>query len=103
MVPTSVPDPDLNPDLLVKGMDLDPDPNPNQQAKIVRKTLIPPVLWLLLDFLTLKNYVKKIAGSGSEFGSISQRHRSADPDPDPRKNVMDPENWYLQYKQDVKR
>jgi hypothetical protein len=26
--------------------------------KIVRKTLIPTVLWLLLDCLSLKNYVK---------------------------------------------
>jgi hypothetical protein len=34
----------------------------------------------------------KIAGSGSESGSISQRHGSADPDPDPdpHQNVMDP-------------
>jgi hypothetical protein len=30
----------------------------------------------------------KIAG----FGSISQRHGSADLDPDPRQNVMDPEH-----------
>jgi hypothetical protein len=35
----------------------------------------------------------KIAGSGSESGSISQRHGSADPDPDPHQNVMDPEHW----------
>jgi hypothetical protein len=33
----------------------------------------------------------KIAGSGS--GSIGQRHGSADPDPDPRQNVMEPEHW----------
>jgi hypothetical protein len=75
------------------------------QAKIVRKTLIPTVLLLLLDFLSLKNYVNvplksnkqknffinfllassrlltKLAGSGSESGSISQMHGSADPDP----------------------
>ncbi len=31
----------------------------------------------------------KIAG----YGSISQRHGSADPDPDPHQNVMDPEHW----------
>jgi hypothetical protein len=31
----------------------------------------------------------KIAGSGS----ISQRHGSADPDPDPPQNVMDPQHW----------
>jgi hypothetical protein len=33
----------------------------------------------------------KIAGSASESGSISQRHGSADPYPDPHQNVMDPE------------
>ncbi len=27
-----------------------------------------------------------------ESGSISQRHRSADPDPDPHQNVMDPQH-----------
>ena len=31
----------------------------------------------------------KIARSGS----ISQRHGSADPDPDPPQNVMDPQHW----------
>jgi hypothetical protein len=39
----------------------------------------------------------KIGGSGSESGSgsISQRHGSADPAPDPypSKNVMDPQHW----------
>jgi hypothetical protein len=36
----------------------------------------------------------KIEGSGSESGSISQRHGSADPDqdPDPPQNVMDPQH-----------
>ncbi len=34
----------------------------------------------------------KIAGSGSESGSISQKHGSEDPDP--LQNVMDPEHWY---------
>ncbi len=33
----------------------------------------------------------KIERSGS--GSISQRHGSADPDPDPHQNVMDPQHW----------
>jgi hypothetical protein len=36
----------------------------------------------------------KIAGSGYESGSISQRHGSADPDQDPHQNVMDPEHWF---------
>ncbi len=37
----------------------------------------------------------KIAGSGSRSGSISQRHGSEDPDPDPPQNVMDPQHWYV--------
>jgi hypothetical protein len=91
------------------------------QAKIATKTLIPTILWLLLDFLSLKNDVNgvpylqnvksrktvlkklfllaswrsamKIAGSGSESGSTIQRHGSTDPDP--HKNFMDPEHKYL--------
>ncbi len=91
------------------------------QAKKVRKTLIPTALWLLFDFLSLKmmymylqkviskkllkklvfcchpilgRSVTKIAGSESVSGSISQRHGSADPDPDtdPPQNVMDPQH-----------
>ncbi len=31
--------------------------------------------------------------AGSESGSISQRHGSADPDLDPPQNVMDPEHF----------
>jgi hypothetical protein len=38
-----------------------------------------------------------IAGSGSESGSISQRHGSEDPDPDPPENVMDPQHWLVRY------
>jgi hypothetical protein len=39
----------------------------------------------------------KIEGSvsASESGSISQRHGSADPDPEPLQNVMDPENCQI--------
>jgi hypothetical protein len=80
-------------------------------AKIVRKTSIPTVLWLLFDAFSLNNDVNvpskstkqenrsflevaswrsmmKIAGSGF----ICQRHVSADPDPDPHQNVMDPQH-----------
>ena len=70
-----------------------------------------PVLWLLFDFLPLKNYVKVpsksimqknfkknsflLASWGQWWsGSISQRHRSADPDP--HKNVMDAQHWWKQ-------
>jgi hypothetical protein len=42
-----------DPDPVVTGI----DPDPDQQAKIVSKTLIPTVLCLLLDLLYLKNYV----------------------------------------------
>jgi hypothetical protein len=35
----------------------------------------------------------KIAGYGSESGSISQTRASEDPDPDPHQNVMDPQQW----------
>jgi hypothetical protein len=34
----------------------------------------------------------KIEGSGFASGSISQRHGSAAPDPDPRQNVIDPQH-----------
>jgi hypothetical protein len=37
----------------------------------------------------------KIKGSGSESGSISRRHGSADPDPHVRVNVMDPQHWVM--------
>jgi hypothetical protein len=48
-------------DLLVRGTDSNPVGSGygsfNHQAKIVRKTLISTVLWLLYDFLSLKNVV----------------------------------------------
>ncbi len=42
---------DPDPESLVRGTDPDPDPELNK-AKIVRKTFIPTVLWLLYDFLS---------------------------------------------------
>ncbi len=41
--------------------------------------------------------MKKIAGFGSATasGTISQRHGSADPDPDSHQNVMDPQHCFL--------
>jgi hypothetical protein len=35
----------------------------------------------------------EISASGSESGSISQRHGSADQDPDSQQNVTDPQHW----------
>jgi hypothetical protein len=52
----------------------------------------------LFDFLYMKNDVKIASKSKkqkklcSKLRSISQRHGSADPDPDPAQNVMDPQN-----------
>ena len=40
-------------------------------------------------FLASWRSMMKIEGSGS----ISQRHGSSDPDPDPHQNVMDPQHW----------
>ncbi len=37
----------------------------------------------------------KIAGSGPASGSISQRHGSPDPDPNPYQNVINPEPCFL--------
>ncbi len=95
------------------------------QAKIVRQILIPTLLWLLFDFLSLKNDVNvpsksnkqknffklvfvgvlkvnnenswiRIRRSGS--GSISQMHGSAYPDP--YQNVMDPHHCPKHYLMD---
>ncbi len=82
------------------------------QTKILRKTLIPTVLWLFFSetwcmysvywvpsksnkqkyLLASWRSMTKIAGSGSGSGSgsISQRHGSADPDP--YQNVTDPQH-----------
>jgi len=39
--------------------------------------------------LKISFLLAKIARSGS----MSQRHRSEDPDPDPPQNIMDPQHW----------
>jgi hypothetical protein len=44
--------------------------------------------------------MKKIAGSGYESVSISQRHGYADPDP--QQNVMDPEHCFEEFLTDIK-
>ncbi len=72
--------------------------------KILWKTLIPTVLWLFYLYKSLKkdvnvpsksNKQKKIESIKqiAESGSISQRHRSEDRDPDRYQNVMDPQHW----------
>ncbi len=89
------------------------------QAKIIRKTLIPTVLWLLYDFLTYKNDenvpskintkqkkiffvgVLKVKDGNSRIrcrnGSIGQRHESVDTDTDPYQNVTDPQHSLTRY------
>jgi hypothetical protein len=65
------------------------------QAKIVRKTLILTVLRLLIDFLSLKNYVN-VPSRSNKQNNLKKKlvfcwRQNPDPlpDPDPQKNVMD--------------
>ncbi len=64
------------------------------QAKIVRKNLIPNVLWLLLDFLSLQNDVNVPSKSNKQifflFVFEGQWRKSQDPDPNPLVTGMDP-------------
>ncbi len=103
----------------------------HKQAKKLRKTLISTVLWLLYDFLSLKNDVNvpskrnkhknlekknyfllaswrslmKRAGSGagSASGSVSQRCGSDDPDPhqDPYQNVTELEHCQISWFKEI--
>ncbi len=74
-----------------------------QRAKIVRKTLIPTVLWLLLDFLSLKNDVNVPSKSNKQKNFFynflklvycwhleGQWRKSQDPDSDPLIGGMHP-------------
>jgi hypothetical protein len=56
-------------------------------------------LFKVIFLLASWRSIMKIAGSGSESGSgsISQRHGSANPDP--HKNVMDPQQWLILWDQ----
>ncbi len=74
----------------------DPDPYP-----LLRKTFTSTGLWLIYDFLSLKNYVSVpdpdpyvFGPLGSASGSVSQRYGCEDPDlqPDPYQNVTDPQH-----------
>ncbi len=69
-----------------------------QQAKIVRKPLIPTVLWLRLDFLSLKNDVNAPSKSNKQksffllasWRSMTKisRIRIQDPDPEPNPDPL---------------
>ncbi len=78
-----------------------PDPPPGfiyHQAKIVWKTFIFTVLWLLYDFLSLKNYVNVPSKSNKQKNLRNkifvclclQDHRRKWQDPDPLVRCMDP-------------
>jgi hypothetical protein len=64
----------------------------HHQAKIVRKTLIPTVLWLLYDFLSLKNDVT-VASKSNKLKNLEEEiifschledhwRKQEDPEPD---------------------
>jgi hypothetical protein len=72
---------DSDPDPLVRGTDPD----------------LENVLKKLVFCWHLEGQCTKIAVSGSASGSISQRHGSADPDPDPHQNIMDPQHCNFGY------
>jgi hypothetical protein len=57
--------PDPDPDPLVKGTDTDPDPSIIKPKK-VRKILISTALWLIYDFLSLKNDVNVVSKSNKQ-------------------------------------
>ncbi len=63
------------PDPLIRRIDPDPAPDPSiTQAKLpVRKTLIFTVLWLLYDFLSLKNDVT-VALKGNKQINIEKQN-----------------------------
>ncbi len=92
---------DPDPDSLVRGI--------GSESKIFDFLSLKNVVNVFSNSNKQKNFFKisfllvswrsmtKIAGSGSESGSISQRQRSGDSDPDPHQNVMDPQHWLEQY------
>ncbi len=79
--------------------DTDLDLDPDLQERIVRKTLIPTVLWLLYDFLSLKNDVNVPSKSNKSWRSHWRKKQDPDPDldpypnPDPLVRGKDPRIW----------
>jgi hypothetical protein len=69
-----------------------PSKSNNKQKKIDKKLVFR---WHLGRVNDENSRIRIASRSGSESGSISQRHGSADPDPDPSQNVMDLQHWYL--------
>jgi hypothetical protein len=73
------------------------------QVKIVKKTLIPTVLWLLYDFLSLKNYVKvpsiinkqKNLDKMNDFLLASWRSMTKKQNPDQLVRGPDPCQFYV--------
>jgi hypothetical protein len=57
-----------------------------QKVPVISRKFFVKICFLLASLLSMT----KIAGAGSESGSSSQRHGSADPDP--HQNVINPEH-----------
>ncbi len=55
--------------------------------------LLKNFCFLLASWRSMMKIEGSWSASGSWSGSICERHGSADPDPDPFQNVMDPEHW----------
>ncbi len=52
----------------------------------------------LASLKPMKKGIVSGVGSGTGYGSITQRYGSGDPDPDPQQNVMDPKHWIIHQK-----
>jgi hypothetical protein len=61
--------------------------------KVMSRKLFKKFSFLLASWRSMTKKQDPDPGSGSESGSISQRHGSVDPDP--HQNVMDPEHCFL--------
>ncbi len=67
------------------------------EVKVPSKSNMQKIFFKICFLLASWRSMMKIEGSESaswSSGSISQRHGSADPDPDPHKNVMDPQQCF---------
>jgi hypothetical protein len=81
-----------DPDPLVRGTDLDPDPSIMKQKN--KKILDSYCFVTVYDFLSLKMHLQKLIRKTTLMkiaGSVSQRYGYSDPDP--YQIVMDPQHW----------
>ncbi len=97
-----LPDPDPDPSLFVRTGFGSGSGSFKHQAKIVRKTLISTVLWLLHDFISWKNDVNvpsKVISKNifclllEDPWQKEQHPLYGSADPDPYQNGTDPQHW----------